>query len=406
MSSRAALRTLCGLQAADIPLTCGEMLLDRFKDFWQGVVLMPFVKLFIKLGISPDAVTLVGTLGVVVGALAFFPRGELFCGVLFITAFVFSDLIDGKMARMLERKSRFGAFWDSTLDRIGDGAIFGGLALYFAGPGDDYLYLCVSLWCLVMGSVTSYARARAESLGMDAKGGLAERADRLVSILVMTGLGAIFDLPILMYVTLWALAAASAYTVVFRVLKVYRQAPSWTVLSMATSMRGRSPPPPRIRPMSEQHELGTTKVKRGMAEMLKGGVIMDVVTAEQAKIAEDAGAVAVMALERVPADIRAQGGVSRMSDPDMIDSIIEAVSIPVMAKARIGHFAEAQVLQSLGCRLHRRVRGADPGRLRQPHRQVGVHRAVRVRCDQPRRGAAPDHRGRGDDPLQGRGRHR
>jgi len=93
---------------------------------------------------------------------------------------------------------------------------------------------------------------------------------------------------------------------------------------------------------------GTSGVKRGMAEMLKGGVIMDVVTPEQAKIAEDAGAVAVMALERVPADIRAQGGVSRMSDPDMIDGIIEAVSIPVMAKARIGHFVEAQVLQSLG----------------------------------------------------------
>ncbi len=94
--------------------------------------------------------------------------------------------------------------------------------------------------------------------------------------------------------------------------------------------------------------IGTDRVKRGMAEMLKGGVIMDVVTPEQAKIAEDAGAVAVMALERVPADIRAQGGVSRMSDPDMIDGIIEAVSIPVMAKARIGHFVEAQVLQSLG----------------------------------------------------------
>jgi pyridoxal 5'-phosphate synthase pdxS subunit len=93
---------------------------------------------------------------------------------------------------------------------------------------------------------------------------------------------------------------------------------------------------------------GTARVKRGMAEMLKGGVIMDVVTAEQAKIAEDAGAVAVMALERVPADIRAQGGVSRMSDPDMIESIIATVSIPVMAKARIGHFVEAQVLQSLG----------------------------------------------------------
>jgi CDP-diacylglycerol---glycerol-3-phosphate 3-phosphatidyltransferase len=202
--------------------------LDRFKQFWQGVMLAPFINLFLRLGISPDAVTLVGTLGVSAGALVFFPQGMVWQGVLVITAFVFSDLIDGKMARMLERKSRFGAFWDSTLDRIGDGAIFGGLALYFAGDsyeGDyGYLYLCVTLWCLVMGSVTSYARARAESLGMDAKGGLAERSDRLVSILVMTGLGAIFDLPILMYVTLWALAAATAYTVVFRVVKVYRQA--------------------------------------------------------------------------------------------------------------------------------------------------------------------------------------
>ena len=93
---------------------------------------------------------------------------------------------------------------------------------------------------------------------------------------------------------------------------------------------------------------GTARVKRGMAEMLKGGVIMDVVNAEQAKIAEDAGACAVMALERVPADIRAQGGVARMSDPDMIEKIQAAVSIPVMAKVRIGHFVEAQIIQSLG----------------------------------------------------------
>ncbi|MEX1080201.1 MAG: pyridoxal 5'-phosphate synthase lyase subunit PdxS [Homoserinimonas sp.] len=94
--------------------------------------------------------------------------------------------------------------------------------------------------------------------------------------------------------------------------------------------------------------VGSSRVKRGLAEMLKGGVIMDVVNAEQAKIAEDAGAVAVMALERVPADIRSQGGVARMSDPDLIDGIIAQVSIPVMAKARIGHFVEAQILQSLG----------------------------------------------------------
>jgi pyridoxal 5'-phosphate synthase pdxS subunit len=106
-----------------------------------------------------------------------------------------------------------------------------------------------------------------------------------------------------------------------------------------------------MEPMSEQQSepvVGTARVKRGMAEMLKGGVIMDVVTPEHAKIAEDAGAVAVMALERVPADIRAQGGLARMSDPDMIEGIISAVSIPVMAKARIGHFVEAQVLQALG----------------------------------------------------------
>lgn len=96
-----------------------------------------------------------------------------------------------------------------------------------------------------------------------------------------------------------------------------------------------------------QRNSSTPLVKRGLAEMLKGGVIMDVVTADQAKIAEDAGAVAVMALERVPADIRAQGGVARMSDPDLIDAIISSVSIPVMAKARIGHFVEAQILQSL-----------------------------------------------------------
>ncbi|MEO6827568.1 MAG: pyridoxal 5'-phosphate synthase lyase subunit PdxS [Microbacteriaceae bacterium] len=98
---------------------------------------------------------------------------------------------------------------------------------------------------------------------------------------------------------------------------------------------------------SDTTQVGSSRVKRGLAEMLKGGVIMDVVTADQARIAEDAGAVAVMALERVPADIRSQGGVARMSDPDLIDGIISAVSIPVMAKARIGHFVEAQILEAL-----------------------------------------------------------
>jgi pyridoxal 5'-phosphate synthase pdxS subunit len=100
--------------------------------------------------------------------------------------------------------------------------------------------------------------------------------------------------------------------------------------------------------MSDTTRTGTLRVKTGLAEMLKGGVIMDVVTAEQAKIAEDAGAVAVMSLERVPADIRAAGGVARMADPTIVESIVASVSIPVMAKCRIGHFVEAQILQSLG----------------------------------------------------------
>jgi CDP-diacylglycerol--glycerol-3-phosphate 3-phosphatidyltransferase/CDP-diacylglycerol--inositol 3-phosphatidyltransferase len=199
-------------------------MLDRFKNFWQGVILAPVVNLLLWLGVSPDAVTLVGTLGVAAGALAFYPRGELLVGTIVITAFVFSDLIDGAMARKSGRTSTFGSFWDSTLDRVGDAAIFGALALYFAGPGDSYLYLCLSLFCLVTGNLTSYARAKAESLGLDGKGGIAERSDRLVSILVMTGLSGLFDLRILMELTLWVLAAASIYTVVFRVLKVRRQA--------------------------------------------------------------------------------------------------------------------------------------------------------------------------------------
>src|SRR3954447_9374702 len=198
-------------------------MLDRFKTFWQGVMLAPFVNLFIRLGISPDVITLVGTVGVAAGALIFFPQGYLLGGVLFITAFIFSDLIDGAMARKTGRVSTFGAFFDSTLDRIGDAAIFGGLVLYFAGPGDDYLYLCLTLYCLVMGAVTSYARAKAESLGLQATGGIAERADRTVAILVMTGVGDWWNLPILMEVTIWVLAVAITVTVLQRIWMVRRQ---------------------------------------------------------------------------------------------------------------------------------------------------------------------------------------
>jgi CDP-diacylglycerol--glycerol-3-phosphate 3-phosphatidyltransferase/CDP-diacylglycerol--inositol 3-phosphatidyltransferase len=205
-------------------------MLDRFRAFWTRFF-TPVVDLLLRWGVSPDMVTLVGTLGVVAGAVVFFPQGELFVGVLVITAFVFSDLIDGTMARKSGRVSPFGAFLDSTLDRIGDAAIFGSLAMYYVGPGDNDAFAALAVYCLTMGAVTSYARARAESLGMQAKVGIAERADRLVAILVITGLAdlvrilgagdeALYAIP----ATLAVLAVASTVTVVQRILVVRKQA--------------------------------------------------------------------------------------------------------------------------------------------------------------------------------------
>src|SRR5690606_30573005 len=132
-------------------------MLERFRAFWTRL-LSPIANLFIRLGISADAVTVVGTIGVCAGALIFFPQGKLLTGVLVITAFVFSDLIDGYMARTTGKTNKFGAFLDSTLDRIGDGAIFIGLALSFAWEEPSRLYLVLCLVCLLMGAVTSYAR--------------------------------------------------------------------------------------------------------------------------------------------------------------------------------------------------------------------------------------------------------
>lgn len=204
-------------------------MLERFRQFWTNVW-APLADLLLRLGVKPDHVTIVGTIGVSAGALWFFPRGEFFVGVLVITAFVFSDIMDGYMARKSGQTSSWGAFLDSTLDRFGDAAVFGGLLLYYTTDdaettlGGPDLYLCLSLACLVLGNLTSYARARAESLGMTAKGGIAERSDRLVSILVMTGFNGLFDLPVLTEITLWALAVASAITIVQRMLMVHRQA--------------------------------------------------------------------------------------------------------------------------------------------------------------------------------------
>jgi len=144
-------------------------------------------------------------------------------GTLVITAFVFSDMLDGAVARVRGTSGAWGAFLDSTLDRIGDGAIFGALALWYAGRGHSPTMCAVALYDLVAGAVTSYAKARAESLGMTCNVGIAERGERLLAILVLTGLSGLFDVPELRRAGLWALAVATTITVVQRIVEVRRQ---------------------------------------------------------------------------------------------------------------------------------------------------------------------------------------
>ena len=199
-------------------------MLNRFARAFFTRLLTPIATALLRLGVRPDVVTVVGTLGVCVGALWFYPRGEFLVGTLVITAFVFSDNVDGIMARLSDQQGPWGAFLDSVLDRFGDAAIFIGLALWFAGDGDDLRMVALCLACLALGAVVSYARARAESLGYRADVGIAERADRLVAVLVTTGLVGWFDLPVVVLeVVLWLLAAASAWTVFQRVRTVRQQ---------------------------------------------------------------------------------------------------------------------------------------------------------------------------------------
>jgi CDP-diacylglycerol--glycerol-3-phosphate 3-phosphatidyltransferase len=202
-------------------------MLNRFARALVTRLLTPTARALLALRVSPDAVTLVGTLGVAVGALAFYPRGSFFWGTVVITAFVFSDTVDGIMARLQGRSSVWGAFLDSTLDRFGDAAIFSGLILFYAThPGQRWAtaFVSLALACLVLGQIVSYARARAEGLGMTAAVGVAERADRLVAVLLTTGLVGLGLPPVVLLVVLALLAVASLVTVVQRVLVVRRQA--------------------------------------------------------------------------------------------------------------------------------------------------------------------------------------
>ena len=199
-------------------------MLNRHARGFFTALFTPLARWLLRLGVSPDAVTVIGTAGVAVGALVFYPLGHLFWGTVFITAFIFSDVLDGIMARMQDVKSRWGNFLDSTLDRVADGALFAGLAVWFFTGGQNAAIAVAAMVCLVLGMVVSYARAKAESLGYTANVGIAERAERLVSVLVFTGLTGVGLPPVVLLVTLVLLALASFVTIIQRVSSVRRQA--------------------------------------------------------------------------------------------------------------------------------------------------------------------------------------
>ncbi len=196
-------------------------MLERFRGL-SVALLGPLARLLIKLGVSPDVVTVAGTIGVVVAALVCFPQGWFWQGALIVTVFVISDMIDGLMAKITGTASNWGAFLDSTSDRLGDAAVFGGILLYFAYQ-DSGFWAGIALAALVFGQWTSYVKARAESLGFTCTGGLAARADRLVIILAGALLAG-FGVPYVLKIAVAALALASMITVFQRIHQVRRQA--------------------------------------------------------------------------------------------------------------------------------------------------------------------------------------
>ena len=186
-------------------------------------VLTPVGQVLARTPITPNAITIVGTIGMSAGALWLFPTGHLFAGVVVCTCFVITDMLDGTLARIKGTTGKFGAFLDSTMDRIADAAVFGGIAIYFVRGGNNHLLAGVALFCLVAGALVSYAKARAESLGLSCDVGFAERTERLLIGLVATGLAGL-GVPYVLPAGLWLLAAASAFTFGQRVLAARRSA--------------------------------------------------------------------------------------------------------------------------------------------------------------------------------------
>jgi CDP-diacylglycerol--glycerol-3-phosphate 3-phosphatidyltransferase len=188
-----------------------------------GHVINPLGRRLAQAGVTPDAVTIVGTIGATASALVFFTRGSFFTGTMFVWFFVMFDMIDGAVARATGRSSKFGAILDSSCDRIADSAVFASLAWWFARH-DHPALLAASLLCLVLGSLTSYVKARAEGAGLTANVGIAERSERLIIVLVGTGLSRWpIHTPYAQAIALWVLVAASTITVGQRFATVWKQ---------------------------------------------------------------------------------------------------------------------------------------------------------------------------------------
>jgi len=196
-------------------------MLNLFARVHVNRVVEPLGRWLVARGITPDTVTVVGTVGTVAAAAWFLPRGELFVATLVITVFVLFDLVDGAMARARGHSTPFGAVLDSTCDRLADGALFAALAWWALGVGEQRLVGLAALVCLVAGSLVSYVKARAEGAGLSADGGLVERAERLILALVGTGLEGL-GVPYALAVALWLLAAASVWTFGQRIVAVHR----------------------------------------------------------------------------------------------------------------------------------------------------------------------------------------
>jgi CDP-diacylglycerol---glycerol-3-phosphate 3-phosphatidyltransferase len=198
-----------------------------------GRLLTPVGTALARTPVTPNVITVIGAIGMSASALALFPTGHLFAGVMVCTFFVFADMLDGALARIKGTSGPFGAFLDSTLDRVADAAVFAGLAIYFVRGGHSLLMAAVALFCLIAGGLVSYAKARAEGLGLSCDVGFAERTERLLIGLVAAGLAGL-GVPYVLPIGLWALAAASAFTFGQRVLAARRSA--------AALAKGNDPP--------------------------------------------------------------------------------------------------------------------------------------------------------------------